>query len=63
MSDGAPGPIEEYVRTAARTLGLDLTPEQTARVTLVFARNAEIAAPVAAFDLPEDAPPAATFRP
>jgi hypothetical protein len=53
---------EESVRAAARELGLDLTPEQVARVAAVFASNAELAALILDFDLPDDVAPAPVFR-
>jgi len=63
MSDAGAVSFDDYVQSSARALGLELTPEQAARVALVFARNAELAAVVQAFDLPDDTPPAAIFRP
>jgi hypothetical protein len=52
-----------HVQASARALDLHLDPEQAARVAAVFARNAEVAAIVQSFDVPDDAPPAAIFRP
>jgi hypothetical protein len=63
VSDAPAPDIAESVRVTAQALGLVLTAEQRVRVALVFARNAELAARVMAFDLSEDAPPAPIFRP
>jgi hypothetical protein len=63
MSEEAPETREEDVRAAARVIGLDLTPEQVARVSVALARNAEMAALVMALALPDGVEPAAIFRP
>jgi hypothetical protein len=54
---------EEFVRAAARRLGLELSPEQVARVAAAFARNAEQAALIMDFELGEAVDAAAVFRP
>ena len=52
-----------YVEMMARVQGFTLGTDQLARVAAVFARNAEMAALVMDFELPETAEPAAQFRP
>ena len=52
-----------YVQTMARAQGFTLSTDQLARVAAVFARNAEMAALVTEFELPESAEPATQFRP
>jgi hypothetical protein len=63
MSEEAPTTPEEDVRAAARRIGLDLTPEQVARVSVALARNAEMAALVMALALPDGVESVAVFRP
>ena len=53
---------EEHVRTMLQDLGPELAPDALARVSAVFTRNAELAALILDFDLPEDVEPAAIFR-
>jgi len=52
-----------YVEAAALAQGFTLSTDQLARVAAVFARNADMAALLMAFDLPESAEPAPQFRP
>jgi hypothetical protein len=52
-----------YVEGAACIQGFTLSADQLARVAAVFVRNAEMAALVMEFELPETAEPAPQFRP
>jgi len=62
MSQDEANDREEYVRVAARRLGMSLADEQVSRVAAAFARNAEQAALVMGLALPEDVESAAIFR-
>jgi hypothetical protein len=55
--------IRAYVAAAANAQGLALDAGQLETVVAVFTRTAAIAAPLLAFDLPEDTEPAPVFRP
>jgi hypothetical protein len=52
-----------YVEATAGLLGFTLDAAQLARVAAVFARNADMAALLTDFELPEAAEPAPQFRP
>ena len=54
---------EAQVAAAAALQGIPLDAERLRRVAVAFARNAEIAALVVAFDLPESVEPAPQFQP
>lgn len=52
-----------YVDAAATAQGLKLDEAQRARVAVVFAHNAQIAALIESFELPRDCEPAPVFAP
>jgi hypothetical protein len=53
----------QYVPAAASAIGLPIAPEDIGGVIAAFAVLARVAAPVMAFDLPEDLVAAAVFTP
>lgn len=55
--------IRAFVAAAARAQGMELDAGQFEQVVAVFARTAAIAAPLLAFDLPDETEPAPVFRP
>jgi hypothetical protein len=55
--------IRAYVAAAARAQGMVLDGGQLEQAVAVFTRTAAIAAPLLAFELPEEVEPAPVFRP
>ena len=64
IAGGAPPLTDETgLDLLASLSGLSIRPEDRAAVLAQWRLNQELAAPLLAFDLPDDTPPAPVFRP